>query len=206
MYLNKSTCFAQEAIHGMVPAYSRARLVYWHGKIEGDREMGELSQRTIAKVSGPAWESLRGQFLQVSRCLLASSPDAESELFTTYVKFTVGSSPNSRVFAAIWLKSSKRLIVGLAVPEDFEAEELGPAPLGTVYKGLTKYFVVERGGAVPKGVGKWAVLAYKSASSDHSEGVTAAGEGTPIVLKAARPLEGRREPEYTVSFRRAASG
>ena len=69
---------------------------------------------------------------------------------TTYVKFTVHAAPQSPVFAAIWLKSSKRLIVGLALPEEYEAEELGPAPPGTMYKGLDKYFVVERGGAMPR--------------------------------------------------------
>ena len=36
--------------------------------------MGELSQRIIAKVSGPAWEQLRGQFMQIARLLLAVSP------------------------------------------------------------------------------------------------------------------------------------
>ena len=92
--------------------------------------MGELSQHTIAKVSGPAWESLRGQFLQIARLLLAVSRDADSELMTSYVKFTINTAPQSPVFAAIWLKSSKRLIVGLALPEECEAEELGPACLG----------------------------------------------------------------------------
>ena len=88
--------------------------------------MGELSQHTIAKVSGPAWESLRGQFMQIARLLLAVSPDADSELMTTYVKFTIHTTPQSNVFAAIWLKSSKRLIVGLALPEDYEAEATRP--------------------------------------------------------------------------------
>ena len=34
----------------------------------------ELSQRIIAKVSGPAWEQLRGQFMQIGRLLLAVPP------------------------------------------------------------------------------------------------------------------------------------
>ena len=127
--------------------------------------MGELSQHTIAKVSGPVWEQLRGQFMKMARTLLAVSPDADSELMTTYVKFTVHTAFQSHVFAAIWLKSSKRLIVGLSLPEEYEAEELGPALPGTMYKGFNKYFVVERGGTVPKGLAEWAALAYQNALS-----------------------------------------
>ena len=127
--------------------------------------MGELSQRIIAKVSGPAWEQLRGHFMQIGRLLLAVSPDTDSELLTTYVKFTVHTAPQSHVFAAIWMKSSKRLVVGLALPEEYEAQELGPALPGTTYKGLTKYFVVEQDGMVPKGLAEWAKLAYRRALS-----------------------------------------
>ena len=125
--------------------------------------MSELTQHTIAKVSGPAWESLRGQFMQISRLLLAASPDADSELMTTYVKFTVHTAPQSHVFAAVWLKSSKRLIVGLALPADYEAEGLGPSLPGTMYRSLNQYFVVERGNAVPKGLAEWAQTAYQNA-------------------------------------------
>ena len=51
----------------------------------------------------------------------------------------------------MWLKNSKRLIVGLALPEEYEAEGLGPRLPGTMYKGLNKYFVVERGGVGAEG-------------------------------------------------------
>jgi len=84
---------------------------------------------------------------------------------TTYVKFTINTAPQNPVFAAVWYKSSKRLIVGLALPEDYEAEGLGPSLPGTIYKGLTKYFVVERGSAVPKGLADWAKTAYQNALS-----------------------------------------
>ena len=94
---------------------------------------------------------------------MAVSPDADSELMSTYVKFTIHSASQSPVYAAIWLKSSKRLIVGLALPEEYEAEELGPSLPGTMYKGLTKYFVVERGSAVPTGLAEWATTAYQNA-------------------------------------------
>jgi hypothetical protein len=137
----------------------------------------ELSQHIIAKVSGPAWEPLRGNFIKMGRALLAVSPQASAELFTTYVKFRIDSDLNGSVYAAIWLKTSKRLIVGLALPEDYAAEGLGPALPGTTYKGLTKYFVVERGSAVPKGLVEWAALAYQNALAKK-----------PLVTKDALPL------------------
>jgi hypothetical protein len=124
--------------------------------------MGVLSQQIIAKVGGPSWEEIRGQFMQMAQLFSAVSPDADSDLLTSYVKFTVNSDPNSTVFAAVWLKTSKRLVVGLALPEEYEAEGLGPAPPRTFYKGLNKYFVVERGGVVPKGLAEWAGLAYQN--------------------------------------------
>ena len=127
--------------------------------------MGALSQRIIAKVSGPAWGPLRNQFMQMAQSFLAVSPDAGSDFLTSYVKFTTDSNLQSHVFAAIWLKSSKRLIVGLALPEEYDAKELGPWLPGTRYKGLTKYFVVQRGGVVPKGLAEWAKLAYQNALS-----------------------------------------
>jgi hypothetical protein len=127
--------------------------------------MGALSQRILAKVSGPAWEQLRGPFLHMARLLLAVSPDADSDLLTTYVKFSTNSDATSPVYAAVWLKNSKRLIVGLALPEQYEADELGPALPGTTYRGLNKYFVVERGSGVPNAFDEWARLAYQNALS-----------------------------------------
>jgi hypothetical protein len=124
--------------------------------------MGVLSQRIIAKVSGRGWEQLRGQFMQMAHLFLSVSPDADSDLHNIYVKFTINSNASCAVFAAVWYKNSKRLIVGLALPEEYEADELAPAPLRTFYKGLNKYFVVERGGVVPEGLAEWAGLAYQN--------------------------------------------
>jgi hypothetical protein len=124
--------------------------------------MRELPQHVVAKVSGPVFEQLRRQFVEVGRLLLNVSPDADCQLMTSYVKFTAHAGPQSRVFAVAWYKNSKRLVVGFALPEEYEAEELGPALPGTVYKGLTKYCVVEQGAIVPPGLVEWARLAYRN--------------------------------------------
>ena len=56
-------------------------------------------------------------------------------------------------------KTFNREPLGLAP----EADPLGPPLPKTAYKGLTKYFTVERGGMVPKRLAKWGRLAYRNA-------------------------------------------
>ena len=131
--------------------------------------MGDLPQHVIAKVSGPAWEPLRGQFMEIGRLLMAVSSDTNCELFGSYARFTASIAPKSQPYAAVWLKSNRRLIVGLALPEGYEAEELGPPLPGTVYKGLTKYVTVERGGAVPDKFANWAKMSYQNVLSADGE-------------------------------------
>ena len=140
--------------------------------------MGDLPQYVIAKVSGPAWEPLRGQFMEIGRLLMNVSSDTNCEWFGCYARFTASIAPKSQPFAAVWLKTNRRLIVGLALPEAYEAEELGPAPTGTVYKGLTKYLTVERDSAVPEQFADWTRMAYQNALS-------ADGERSPSITSRA---------------------
>ena len=129
--------------------------------------MGVLTQRARDKLDTPQWKSLRDLSLQVSEVILGISPDAQGDLAGTYVKFTTGPHPTSAAYAVMWLNvaAPKRLIVGLALPEDFEAEGLGPPPERIFYKGLTKFFVIEEGQAVPEGLSGWAKRAYDEALS-----------------------------------------
>ena len=53
----------------------------------------------------------------------------------------------------------------MALPEAYEAEELGPALPGTVYKGLTKYLTVESGGVVSERFADWVRMAYQNVQS-----------------------------------------
>jgi hypothetical protein len=129
--------------------------------------MGVLTQRTRDKLDTAQWIALRDLFDRVSEPVLQTSPDAQGDFAGTYVKFTTGSHPASAAYAVVWLKVSapKRLIVGLALPEDFEAELLGPPPERTVYQGITKFLVIEEGQAVPEGLAGWAQRAHEQALS-----------------------------------------
>ena len=125
--------------------------------------MTDLPQHALAMISGTAWEPLHHQFIEIGESLLAVATDVHCESPGNYVKFTTDASPDSPAYAAVWFKSSAKLIVGLALPETYEADPLGPLLPGTAYKGLTKYFTVERGGMVPERLAEWARLAYCNA-------------------------------------------
>ena len=122
-----------------------------------------LDEKAVQRVSGPAWEALRAVFFDASRVLLAVSPAATSELTTIYVKFCV-SAAKKDVYAVVWLKNSKQIIVGLALPEEVDSPLLGPPPQGTQYKGLTKYLTIRPGGAIPDALADWARFAFTSVS------------------------------------------
>jgi hypothetical protein len=127
--------------------------------------MGQLTDKAVERVSGPSWEPLKAAFLDISHKLLDVSPDAVGELTTIYVKYQVNAIPQAKVFAVAWLKTSKQIVVGLALPADYESPELGPAPAGMKYRGITKYFRVEPGGIVPSELPAWARVAYQTTLS-----------------------------------------
>ena len=129
--------------------------------------MGALTQRTRDKLSTSSWKALRNLFVQVGDAILEVSPDVQGDLAGSYVKFTTSQYPASAAYAVVWPKPSapQRLIVGLFLPVDFEAAELGPPPERIVYRGITKFLVIEDGQAVPEELAGWAQRAYEEALS-----------------------------------------
>jgi hypothetical protein len=128
--------------------------------------VGVLTQRTRDKLNTPKWKSLRDLFIQVAEPVLNASPDAQGDLAGNYIKFATGPAPTSPTYAAVWPKVTlpKRLIVGLALPEGFEAAGVGPPPERIFYQGITKFLVIEEGQAVPEELSTWAELAYDAAT------------------------------------------
>ena len=126
-----------------------------------------LTQRTHDKINSAMWRSIRELFVQVGETILEVSPDAHGDLAGSYIKFATGPASTSPTYAAVWprLSAPKRLIVGLSLPEDFEEDPLGPPPERIVYKGLTKFLVIEEGQAFPEGLAGWAKRAYEEALS-----------------------------------------
>ena len=124
--------------------------------------MGHLDQRAIARISGPSWQELRAAFLAASEELLSVSDNARGVLTTIYVKYLVSDAPDANVFAVIWLKSSRQLVVGLALPENVNDALFVRAPSGMSYKGLKKYLVIGPGEKLPPQFGDWVQAAYQA--------------------------------------------
>lgn len=121
--------------------------------------LSRLDERAVQRISGPAWRPIRGVFLEISDHLLAVSPEAIARLTTIYVKY-LPSPSSSGVYAVVWLKTSKRIVVGLALPDDVDAPLLDLPPKGMTYKGLTKYFSLTADDLVPKELPTWAKIAH----------------------------------------------
>ncbi len=127
--------------------------------------MGSLSSKVIEKVAGPSWDGNREMLMEIFDTLLSVSSDTRGELATSYVKCTVTDEVVSPVFSVVWIKTSKKITVGLALPESFESDKLVAAPPGTVYKGLTGYFTLTEDDDVPFELSHWADMAYNSAAT-----------------------------------------
>ena len=129
--------------------------------------MGVLTQRVYDKLIASQWTPFRDLLVRVSEVILGVSPDSQGEWTGNYVKFTTSSDPMSPVYSVVWPKASepRRLIVGLTLPADFQAESLGPPPEPIFYRGLTKFLVIEEGQSIPEELSEWVKRAYEQALS-----------------------------------------
>lgn len=120
-----------------------------------------LDEKAVQRVSGPTWTPLRPHFFRICQKLLAVAPNAASRLTTIYVKFAINSEMTD-VFAVVWIKNSRQVVVGLAMPDNFYDSGLSLPPEGYAYKGLTKFFIVTHEDLVPEELAAWAKAAYRN--------------------------------------------
>lgn len=122
--------------------------------------MPELDPRAVERVSGPSWQALKSVVLAIGETLLGVSSRAQNHLTTIYVKFE---RPDGSVYAVMWIKKSTACVVGLALPEGTSHARLQDAPKGMTYPGLTRYFSVAEGDAIPPELSSWASAAFGKA-------------------------------------------
>jgi len=123
--------------------------------------MARHDPRIEARFAGEAFARLRQQFAQVNQLLLSVHPSASSEFTTIYGKYKINESPMSPVFGVLWLKSSQKVWLGLALPSRPEDPAAFVAPPGMGYKGLTTYIQLIPGKELPPQLSSWANEAYQ---------------------------------------------
>ncbi len=132
--------------------------------------MDGLDPRITDRLRGSTWDDIRETVVDISEQVLSAAPGTRAELTTIYAKFAVSHEVNSAVYAVVWLKTAKNVVIGFSLPDTFADDFLTDAPPGMMYKGLTKYFLVKPGTPVPTTVKHWARVAFNVASGvDHIE-------------------------------------
>jgi hypothetical protein len=124
--------------------------------------MERLDKRAVTKISGVAWQAIRPGIEIIHNSLVQVDPSVCGLLTTIYVKYCSGISENP--FSVVWLKSSKKVVVGFCLPESYEHWALTPPIPQHIYKGLTKYFVYEPGEDIPEDFAEFAKDAYAHAA------------------------------------------
>jgi hypothetical protein len=122
-----------------------------------------LDQRTIDRISGPAWTAIRPLFNSISSSLLGVSNSSRGELTTIYVKFTADET-DSQPYAIVWLRKSSQLTIGLSLPDCIEHTAFSPMPKGCKYAGISKYIELTSDATKPDGFDDLAAEAIKNVS------------------------------------------
>ena len=125
--------------------------------------MERLDKRALERIDGPAWDGLRSQFEAIHNMLISVSESVTGVLTTIYVKYAT--SPTAKPFAVLWIKNSKQLALGLALPEHYGHPLLVATPSGHAYSGLNKFVVVANGDAVPPEMAEVIRAAYEHVSA-----------------------------------------
>ena len=125
--------------------------------------MPKRDGRIDAKIAGPTWDIIRERFRRVHDLLLKVDEAAASELTTIYVKYKVADEALASVFAVVWIKSAKQVVLGLSTPEKINDPVVTKAPSGMKYAGLTSYVRIGEDFEVPNKLPEWMKLAFDHA-------------------------------------------
>lgn len=127
--------------------------------------MSVVDPRIAERLRGPTWDGIRASFVELCDRVLEVSPTSRAELTTIYVKFAVSNEPTSPVYAVAWVKTSKNVVIGFALPESVIDDDLTEAPHGMMYKGITKYYRLSASTPIPSKISEWARAAYQNVTT-----------------------------------------
>jgi len=125
--------------------------------------MVKYDARVDEKIAGSTWDNIRDKLVKVHEVLLGVHESAASELTTIYIKYKAFDEPLAPVFAVMWIKTAKQVVLGLSTPEMIRHENVIDAPPGMKYKGLTSYLKINDNQEIPEELGQWARVAFNHA-------------------------------------------
>lgn len=126
-------------------------------------EMSRAPEELLKRIEGPVWEGIRDKFLGMVELLFDPSPETHLSLSTVYIVFCTDASEEAPPYAVVWMKNSKKWVVGLALPEEEESPWFVPKPKGKGYRGVTKYIEITPYDEIPEEFEGWAKAAYENA-------------------------------------------
>ena len=129
----------------------------------------EIDPKAINRIKGESWGGLRPLFIEVSNSLLEVNDGIQNELTTIYVKFFKIVDGNQVIFAVVWIKTSKQMVIGLSLPENIKCDSFVKTPKGCIYKGLTKHLVIESDGIIPSNFKMLCKKAFDFCLTQHTE-------------------------------------
>lgn len=130
--------------------------------------MPRHDERIDLKIKGPAWDDVRDKLLHVHDLLLHVNNDVSSELTTIYIKYKVYDTPLSSVYAVLWIKTPKNIVLGLATEVTISNNSISSAPKGMSYKGLNSYINISKCESLPEALNDWINAAFSFTCSHSS--------------------------------------
>lgn len=124
--------------------------------------MRKYNEKIDNKINGPAWNNIRDKIKHVIQLLLAVDESTVAELTTIYIKFKITDKIIFPVYAVLWLKSSKKILLGLATHDKINNEVIIDPPSDRKYKGLKSYLWLKENEDIPTGLEIWIKEAYQN--------------------------------------------
>lgn len=118
-----------------------------------------LDARANKRLGGKGWDKIRPQLESIHRALISVSPTASGALTTIYVKYSTEET-GMQPYAVLWVKKTTELLLGLALPEEYDVGQLASTGANLKYAGLTKYLRFVPNSNVPEFLMRWAQDAY----------------------------------------------
>ena len=128
--------------------------------------MGTDNEEVVKKLSGRSWDKSREKLIGLIKELLSVDKSAVVEPSTIYLKFKVRDEPLAAVYAVLWVRSVKNIILGLSTPKKNENEIVMGAPPHMKYTGLTSYIKIDEDVDLPSDLVIWIKNAFENAKNN----------------------------------------